>query len=272
MSDKETSFKGFKGESLYVEPKSLLRNLVQKLFLKILSGLFTKKFLFYKNKIKSIMNRNAFLLRFYSAVIFLRFKYPLYSRLPSRHLYVIGSAIKFLKILKPQKIDLFLLGGSLLGALRQESFAGRPSDLDFGIKEEQLQKLLDVFPLLIKAGARTIRREMSINNYTLDDENNNKIEKIQFLFPCAIVDVSVYRKKKIGNTEMWVGDIYQHINKNINGFTFPISDLKNLITIEAYGKKFLSPANPEIYLEKAFGKNWRIPDKTQFFWTKNIFK
>jgi hypothetical protein len=63
MSDKETSFKKFKGEILYVKTKSLLRKLVQKLFLKLLSIL---------------------------------------------------SGNKFLKILKPKKIDFFLMDGSLL--------------------------------------------------------------------------------------------------------------------------------------------------------------
>ena len=43
-----------------------------------------------------------------------------------------------MEILKPQKIDLFLVGGCLLGAVRQGSFAGRPSDIDFGIKEDTL--------------------------------------------------------------------------------------------------------------------------------------
>ena len=57
----------------------------------------------------------------------------------------------------------------------------------------------------------------------------------------------------------------------INGFTFPASDLQNLITVKAYGKKFLSPANPELYLEQMFGKNWRIPNKKQFCWNKSSF-
>ena len=42
--------------------------------------------------------------------------------------------------------------------------------------------------------------------------------------------------------------------------------------IQVYGKKFLSPNNPEIYLEKKYGKNWRTLDKKQFIWNKNKFK
>ena len=48
--------------------------------------------------------------------------------------------------------------------------------------------------------------------------------------------------------------------------------LDPLIAVEAYGNFFLAPPNPEIYLEKKYGKNWRTPDKKQFIWNKNKFK
>ena len=71
---------------------------------------------------------------------------------------------------------------------------------------------------------------------------------------------------------MWVGEIYKDIAEKINGVTFPITDLENLITVKAYGKNFFSPANPEIYLEKIYGKNWKVPDKKQFFWKKKLIR
>ena len=250
-------------KKLYDKPKSLLREIIQKLFLKFLLKVFPKKFLSYKNKIRFIMNKSGFYLYFYLAVFFLRFRYPLYYRLSSRQIYALHITTKFLRILKPQKIDFFLLEGCLLGAVRQESFAGRPIDIDFGIKEDQLQKLLNAIPLLIKNGAKLIRKEFY-------DKFDEKIQKIQILFPCILVDVAVYKKINVGEKEMWAGEIYKNDPKKVNGVTFPIADLENLITIEAYGKKFLSPANPEIYLEKIYGKNWKIPDKKQFFW-KNKF-
>ena len=205
------------------------------------------------------MNKGAFLICQYLISTCLKFRHPSYYSLPSRQIYAFYIAIKFLKILKPQKINFFLLEGSLLGAIRQESFAGRPADIDFGIKEDELQKLLDAFPLLIKSGIKTIKKEV-----------NNKIEKIQILFPCILVDIAVYRKRNVGKNEMWVGEIYKDIAEKINGVTFPITDLENLITVKAYGKNFFSPANPEIYLEKIYGKNWKVPDKKQFFWKKKI--
>ena len=51
--------------TLYEKNKSLLRALIQKLFLKLLLTLFPKKFLSYKNKIKFIMNKSAYYMYFY---------------------------------------------------------------------------------------------------------------------------------------------------------------------------------------------------------------
>ena len=246
---------------LYARPKSLLRELIQKLFLKLLIKLFPKKFLSYKNKIRFIMNKGGFYIYFYAVVTYLRFKYPLYYSLPSTQIYALHMTIKFLKILKPQKIDFFLLEGCLLGAVRQESFAGRPADIDFGIKEEELQKLLDAIPLLIKSGAKTIKTE-----------TDNKIERIHNLFPCILVDITVFRKKNVEKNEMWVGPIEEHYGHKFYRITFPVADLEPLIPIKAYEKKFLAPDNSEVYLEKIFGKSWRTPDKKQFFWNKNKFK
>jgi|TARA_B100001964_G_scaffold236287_1_gene297801 phosphorylcholine metabolism protein LicD len=75
----------------------------------------------------------------------------------------------------------------------------------------------------------------------------------------------------VEDNKVWIGEsgkIGESSDKKFNGVTFPIADLERLITIKAYGKKFLSPANPEIYLEKVYGKNWKIPDKKQFVWNK----
>ena len=155
-----------------------------------------------------------------------------------------------------------------MGAVRQESFAGRPKDIDLGIKEDQLQKLLDGIPLIIKkAAVSSIRSHGEISV--------KKLKKLQLLFQNMIIDIEVFRKEN----EMWKGEtqkLYliddEMYNRNFNGSVFPISDLENFIPIKVYGKKFLSPANPEIYLEKLYGEDWKVPDKKQFFWNKNKFK
>ena len=75
---------------------------------------------------------------FWLRVSLLRFKYTLYFNLPFTHLYALHILIKFYKVFKIQKIDFFLVCGTLLGAVRQESIAGRLTNIDLGIKEDQL--------------------------------------------------------------------------------------------------------------------------------------
>lgn len=90
-----------KSRYTYLKSKNLLRELIQKIFLKLLSKFSGKKFLSYKNKIKLVMNRGGYLLRLYLATTYLRFRYPLYFRMPSMQLYAVDIAIKLLEILKP---------------------------------------------------------------------------------------------------------------------------------------------------------------------------
>jgi len=240
---------------LYTKPKGFLRELIQKFFLNILIKIFPNKFLDYKKSVKNIMNKAAFKVTFILNIIYLRFRYLNYITLPSRHLYALNLLINFLSIVKKKEINLFLLGGTLLGAVRQESFAGRPTDVDLGITETQFPALLESIPLLKKSGARVVRR------FPIKDP-----VRLQILFSNSLVDVGVYKKKYIKNNEVWIGE-----TDSGNGITFPITDLENLVPIKLYGKFFLSPSNPSAYLEKKYGKNWRKPDKKQFFWNKNKF-
>jgi len=244
-------------KKIYVKPKSLLRGLVQRLFIKFLLKVFPKSFFSYKNKIKSIMNKIGFYSYFFSKVIFLRFRYPLYFRLPSRQIYAFYIINKFLKILEKQKIDFFLLKGCLLGAVRQESFAGRPSDIDLGIKEDELQKLLDAIPLLKKNGAIFIR-----------SQPYDKVENVQILLPCMLIDIAIFRKKKMDKDGMEPAETKECYTEKFYGYAFPVQDLENLIPIKPYGKEFMAPANPEMYLKSIYGINWNKPDKKQFFWKK----
>ena len=262
-SDESKHQKAQNYRSIYDKPKSLIRAFTQELFLKILFKLFPEKFSSYKNKIRFVMNRGAYHIYLFSISFYLRFRYPRYFILPSTQIYAVGITIKFLEILKPQNIDFFLTGGSLLGAVRQGSFAGRPKDIDFGIKEDKFPKLLDAIPLLKKNGAKFIRERFY----------NNKVASLQIEFPCMLVDIAIYRKKNVEGKEMW-GNLggeteNQHFpqNKDLKKKRFVIS-LDYLIPIKAYGKEFLAPCNPEIYLERKYGKNWRIPDKKQFYWNK----
>ena len=243
---------------LHINSKNWLNKLMQDMFLKFLAKLFPNKFLIYKEKIGNIKKKTTNFFLTHIKAIFLRFKYPKYFLLPYKHIIAIHTLINFLKILKLKEFNFFLIGGTLLGAVRQKAFAGRPTDIDLGIKEDQFQQLLDAIPLLIKHGASYVRG--------LPRDNYNQL---QVFFPhVQLIDITVYRKKIIGQKEMWTGEAQNLDGKEMNGIDLPIENLENLSTAELYGKTFLVPSNPEEYLEKKFGKNWRKPDRKQFIWKK----
>ena len=243
---------------LYSKKKNWLQDVLQKFFL------------IYKDKIRSLLIKKKLLIFLSLRVLMLRLKYPLYFSLPKTHLYGIYLLTKFSNLFKMHNINFFLVCGTLLGAVRQESFAGRPTDIDIGITEKELPKLLKLLPLIsVILKPQVIRRQP-----------NEKFERLQFLFGPLHFDIGIYKKKLIDKKEFWLND--QDINylnrddnekeqtKNIKGKinTFLKKDLENLIPIKLYGKCFLAPSNSELYLEQKYGKNWKIPNRKQFFWKK----
>ena len=99
-------------------------------------------------------------------------------------------------------------------------------------------------PLLIKSGAVGVRA---------NSENQNQ-QRLQILYPFLLIDVVVYKKEKVEKEYLWIGEKDDKKSKYL-GFEFPEADLENLVRVKAYGQEFLSPANPETYLEKVYGKN-----------------
>ena len=136
--------------------------------------------------------------------------------------------------------------------------------------EDEFNKLLKSKDLLIKKGAVSIKGIPS-----------HKIEKLQIVMDKILVDVLAFRKQEINGVKTWICDEDKLAVYNTSGEKFklshftsksmslPLNDLENLCHIKLYGKSFLAPANPALYLEKKFGKTWVKINKEQFVW-KNI--
>ena len=98
--------------------------------------------------------------------------------------------------MKKKNISFSLLGETLLGAVRQESFAGRPTDIDIGIKEYDEKKLRNC----IKQTELKKCDKIKILKY------RDKSKKIQITFKSLLIDVAIFKKRKFGNKLMWAGD------------------------------------------------------------------
>lgn len=62
---------------------------------------------------------------------YLRKRFPVHVPTSRRHIEALASACQFKAICATFELEVYLDRGTLLGACRQNSFAGRPSDLDF---------------------------------------------------------------------------------------------------------------------------------------------
>ena len=246
---------------LHYEKKSKIRHIFQKLFLELLKYIFGSKFQFYKNKIKLLMSKIRLKNILYLKTFILRFKYPLYFKLPARHLYGIDLLIRFSNFFELNKINFFIIGGTLLGAARQGSFAGRPTDIDIGIIESESFKLTKLISSMKKDFKPQIIRKTSN-------------EKLQFIFAPLLFDITIYKKKKINKKVFWVNKKdfeYNYINPSVKKkkiVIFTENDLKKLVNVKLYVKNFLAPSNINLYLKKKYGKNWRKPNKKQFVWKR----
>ena len=258
-----------KFKALYTRKKSKVRELTQKIFLKLLFKIFPKNYLSYKKLFAAVLHKIRVGPYFFLKVMFLRFKYPSYFYLPTKHLYAIHLLIKFSNLFKLHDINFFLVGGTLLGAIRQGSFAGRPTDVDIGILEKDCPKLLKVIPLL----------EKKFSAVSIRSEPYDKFERLQLRFNLLIFDIGIYKKKVINEEEFWVNNQDQNYDylaadkkmknnslKKIN--IFHKKDLEHLFQVKLYGKPFLAPSNPESYLKQKYGENWKIPNRKQFYWRK----
>lgn len=181
----------------------------------------------------------------------LRFLRPPLFFVPHYHLKMLNILINLIKIIERLNINYFIMSGTLLGAIRQNSFAGKPGDLDLAINKIDLNKLKKFFSKnkkklkitqgpIIKNGTLWLR----IEGETIDIVLFNKVKK-NFIGKCYC-----YFKNKHINLKL-PHDVF--INKKISHlYNIPIFVPKNYIFV----------------INKLYGKKWKTPNKKQFVWRK----
>ena len=221
-----------------------------------LKTIFSKKYSVVKKIIVITLEKIKFY-RFFFKCLMIKLQYPIYWRLPLKHIFGLKLLINFTKICEKKKIISFLTGGTLLGAVRQQSFAGRPSDIDIGILENK-KIILDNFILNFKKSTRPFK----VKKF----KYKNKYVKLQFYYEFMIFDINIFSLK---NKKSWF-NIYEDKKsvKKKELIFFRINDLKKLKKIKVYNESFFIPYNSTRYLYKKFGNRWKIPDKKQYFWKK----
>ena len=211
--------------------------------------------------IKGIWKKIAANIYEFFAVTYLTLKVSLkYFKLkvPFRQILMLDTALKVSHKLEENGIDYCLIGGSLLGAVREKAFAGRPSDFDVAIKERDWQKVLSLEHQLAALGLK-IKDHRSIRS---DKTSYGGVVHIWpgILRPktrWGMIDIHVHAQ---------VGDRwrFKHSDPDLDKvpkfqvlIDFPASSGIKLGDI--FGYRFPIPTNFEEYLLQAYGENWMTP-------------
>ena len=207
---------------------------------KVISALITN----FQNRILPKLLRSCFLtLRFVLIVRYFR------KRIPKHQLFTFIVLKKFLKICKDNNIRCFAFDGTLLGAVRDGKFAGRPSDLDFIVFEEDLNVLKTLGKVKPPRRWRLITKRWQKKGGKLYFQVNFFGENLTLeLIYSSIVIHSDQLSLKLKSS-----------NHIVDFYYFDLDDFVNFETAYIYGLEVMVPRNPEKYAELLFGRHWRIP-------------
>jgi len=136
----------------------------------------------------------------------------------------------------------FLIGGQLLGAIRESKFLKNEHDIDLGILVEDYKEVLSILKKDLFLGKISIRKV----------EKTNIIRCIKFKVGEILVDIFLF---------YLIGDNRFNIT-SCDSFAFhkyPKEIFENLGEIEFFGKQYKCPNPPEAFLQLEYGDDWLIP-------------
>ena len=242
-------------EIIFIKPDNIFKKILKNILpISLINLLFKLKLIYLDKYIDYILYKVI-------KIFFLKFYHPVYKKIPTKHSSCLYSLNLFLSKTKKFNYNFFLTAGSLLGSIRQESFAGRPTDIDLGILGTKVDLFLKDLNKINKKGISRIDK-------FYDDENS--LTRVQILLLGEIIDIAIFKLCKNSNKNLWKGEYKENNKKNEKYIYINYENLTDLEKCELYGFEYLCPSKPEIYLENKYGKDWKIPDKKQFIWNKKI--
>ena len=196
-----------------------------------------------------------------------------YKNVPFKQVSAYGTLIQFKSICNKLGISLYAAHGTLLGLIRAKAFAGRPKDLDFYIKKEDMDKVIENIDFFIANSIKPYRckiykgvlhlkpnRGVPIAlipyemNYVKDiyQRNINYFEnKYNFLKKYSIFIYTIKFEEEILNNKL-----------HIKYFNFAELKLKEKEK-EIFNTSLKVPSNYLELLRSQYGEDWQIPKGKQ---------
>lgn len=153
-------------------------------------------------------------------------------------------------LLTKHKIPHWLNFGTLLGAVRDQNLIPWDEDIDIGVWEEDVPRILKLEKIILSGGFRVLVNRIG----------NGRVCSLAIFY-------SHVNSLHIGvNTWTVQGD--EACGIEWSGMRFPLSKLTTLSTATIGAKKYPCPSDPEIGLEGFYGPDWKVPKIKK--WIKNL--
>lgn len=147
--------------------------------------------------------------------------------------YLAPTLLRVNRALRDAGIDAFLDWGTLLGQHREDRLIRGDDDCDLGVREEDIDAVLDVLAELEGEGLGTYHHELQAKVWRQD-------------WPNSHTDIYFYRPVDAGWRVLGRFDAP-------DGVLFPVSSVRFL------AESFSAPAQPEERLRLLYGDDWRTP-------------
>jgi hypothetical protein len=168
---------------------------------------------------------------------------------------------KFLKLCDKNSITVWAVYGTLLGAYRSQSFAGRPSDIDFIIQVEDHDRLLVALPDFFDVRWKLLQttpflgRILRIKVKNPAFSHHSKIH-VRILNRNHLIDLVKIEKLTENGKDRWRIDTPSSPKGK---FHFEPEVLTSYRTLRIFDQPVRSFRDPEMFLIEEYGEDWFVP-------------
>jgi hypothetical protein len=159
-------------------------------------------------------------------------------------------------------VKLFLRSGTLLGACRQQGFAGRPGDLDFWVLLPNMsarEYIKSINGLAAQFGLTAGPHYHWDGGTTAFDDDEIAIVRLHgAIYADILIFEKIVRDGQFFYSEYLMDGRRGHLPLIL------IADIENPTSLSIYGLEFCAPANSELLLAEEYGEEWRKPTSRQY--------
>ena len=222
------------------------------------------------NKAKLRIAKRIKIRVFHACYLFVRliFRIRFVTRgIPKHQVLIFFVLKKYVDFCNKNNIQYFVFDGTMLGAIRDEKFAGRPSDLDFILYYEDFKKIESLIKLHPTGFLRFVRvmpivkKLLVVHFGKLQSKTNRNYIPI-VLFNKEITSIEQAFAKKVVSG----GQLCLQVGSTTSDFDFhffPIDDFADFEKAFIFGLEVIVPKNPRKYLELKYGADWMTPRITR---------